>query len=88
MLFSHTTMIIISSSFDIAFGIGKVLPLILTVNIIAVINDCFGFFALFKRIKTEMLFYTLCAIGFFILMVCIEITYEMRNYVFGQNSEK
>ena len=41
-----------------------------------------------KESRHEMLFYTLCAIRFFILMVCIEITYEMRNYVFGQNSEK
>ncbi len=81
-------MIIVSSAMDLAFGLGLVLYPIIAVNAMALIVELFGYYSLLMRIKTAMLFYTLCAIGFAIIMICIEITYEMRNYVFGQNSQK
>ncbi|CAI2381647.1 unnamed protein product [Moneuplotes crassus] len=87
-LILHTIMIIVSSVMDIVFGLGLVLYPILAVNAMALIVEIFGYYSLCLRHKTGMLFYTLCAIGFAIIMICIEITYEMRNYVFGQNSDK
>ncbi len=76
--------IIISSSIDIYFSLGLVLPFVMAVNTLSLLLDLFGLYFLISRIKTALLFYTLCIISFALVTASIEIIYEMRNFVFGQ----
>ena len=80
----HLVMLFVSSSIDIYFSIGLVLPFVMSLNTLSLILDLFGIYVLFQRIKTALLFYTLCIISFALVTASIEIIYEMRNFVFGQ----
>mmetsp|Transcript_10181 Transcript_10181/g.10066 ORF Transcript_10181/g.10066 Transcript_10181/m.10066 type:complete len:137 (-) Transcript_10181:12-422(-) len=56
----------------------------MAVNTLSLILDFVGMYFLFARVKTALLFYTLCIISFALMTASIEIIYEMRNFVFGQ----
>ena len=87
LIIIHLFWVIFSSVFDIIFSFGLVLPFIIGANLLSVMLDFFGMYGLVTRIKTALLFYTLCSISFALLTISIEIIYEMRHYIFGQRQQ-
>ena len=77
-------MLVISSSIDTYFSIGLVLPFVMALNTLSIILDLSAIYFLISRVKIALLFYTLCIVAFSITTASIEVIYEMRNFVFGQ----
>jgi hypothetical protein len=84
----HFLFLIISTVVDIKLDIpGKPLAYILGIMSLLLVTVLFGGWIMVTRIKTSLLIFTICSMSFGIIIACIEIVTEVRNYVVMQQEK-
>lgn len=88
LLSIHVVILVTSIVVDIELDIpGKPLPFVLGIMSLLAVVDLFGAWIMCTRVKTALLIFTICQVSFGIIIQCIEIVSEVRNYVIGQNEK-
>ena len=84
ILVIHIIFLVASTVTDITLDLkGKPLAYTLGIMSLLFMTDMFGAFNLVTRVKTALLIFTICQISFGIIVACLEIVEELRNYVIG-----